>query len=133
MMVTLLLYAYCIGVRSSREIERRCREDIALRFMAANCCPDRATIARFRADNDELLAGLFVQALRICSRPDRTRRPEEHGTRRPSRRSQRAVLRGLILDARHAPRSSQAIDGVAQTRRPAREPHRRQPFWQLTG
>jgi transposase len=48
MMVTLLLYAYCIGVRSSREIERRCREDIAFRFIAANCCPDRATIARFR-------------------------------------------------------------------------------------
>jgi transposase len=61
MMVTLLLYAYCIGVRFSREIERRCREDIAFRFIAANCCRNHATIARFRADHDELLAGLFVQ------------------------------------------------------------------------
>ncbi len=67
MMVALLLYAYCVGARSSREIERRCREDIAFRFIAANECPDHATIARFRADHDELLAGLFVQALRICA------------------------------------------------------------------
>ncbi len=67
MMVALLLYAYCVGARSSREIERRCKEDIAFRFIAANTCPDHATIARFRADHDELLAGLFVQALRICA------------------------------------------------------------------
>ncbi len=67
MMVALLLYAYCVGARSSREIERRCREDIAFRFIAANECPDHATVARFRAEHDELLAGLFVQALRICA------------------------------------------------------------------
>lgn len=66
MMVALLLYAYCTGVRSSREIERRLKEDIAFRFIAANACPDHATVARFRADHDELLAGLFVQALRLC-------------------------------------------------------------------
>jgi len=67
MMVALLLYAYCTGVRSSREIERRCNEDIAFRFVAANTCPDHATVARFRADHGELLAGLFVQALRLCA------------------------------------------------------------------
>ncbi len=67
MMVALLLYSYATGVRSSREIERRCKEDIAFRFIAANEYPDHATIARFRADHDELLAGLFVQALRLCA------------------------------------------------------------------
>jgi len=67
MMVALLLYAYCVGVRSSREIERRCKEDIAFRFIAANQCPDHATIARFRADHDELLAGLFTRALALCA------------------------------------------------------------------
>jgi transposase len=34
-MVTLLLYAYCIGERSSRRIERRCQEDIAFRVITA--------------------------------------------------------------------------------------------------
>jgi transposase len=67
MMVGLLLYAYCTGVRSSRQIERRCTEDIAFRFIAANRCPDHATVARFRADHGKLLAGLFVQALRLCA------------------------------------------------------------------
>lgn len=66
MMVALLLYAYCTGVRSSRQIERRLAEDLAFRFIAANRCPDHATVARFRADHAELLEGLFTQALRLC-------------------------------------------------------------------
>jgi transposase len=68
MMVALLLYAYCTGVRSSRQIERRLQEDVAFRFIAANRCPDHATVARFRADHGTLLEGLFVQALRLCAR-----------------------------------------------------------------
>jgi hypothetical protein len=48
MMVALLLYAYCGGVRSSRVIERRCVEDIAYRVLAGNHRPDHVTIARFR-------------------------------------------------------------------------------------
>ncbi len=47
MMVALLVYAYAIGERSSRAIERRCREDIAFRVITANQTPDHATIARF--------------------------------------------------------------------------------------
>jgi transposase len=45
MMVALLLYAYAIGERSSRAIERRCREDVAFRVLTANQVPDHATIA----------------------------------------------------------------------------------------
>ncbi len=48
MMVALLLYAYAIGERSSRAIERRCHVDIAFRVVTANHAPDHATIARFR-------------------------------------------------------------------------------------
>lgn len=66
MMVALLLYAYCAGVRSSRQIERKCTEDIAFRFIAANETPDHATIARFRKDNRKALAELFTQGLRLC-------------------------------------------------------------------
>jgi transposase len=47
-MVALLLYAYAVGERSSRAIERRCREDVAFRVITANAVPDHATIARFR-------------------------------------------------------------------------------------
>jgi len=35
----VLLYGYCIGVRSSRQLERRCHEDIAFRVLAANQTP----------------------------------------------------------------------------------------------
>ena len=47
MMVALLLYAYAIGVRSSRAIERHCRDDVAFRVITANHVPDHATIAAF--------------------------------------------------------------------------------------
>src|SRR2546426_4832795 len=45
MMLTLLTYAYAVGERSSRGIERRCREDVAFRVICANQTPDHATIA----------------------------------------------------------------------------------------
>ncbi len=67
MMLALLLYAYCNGVRSSRAIERACRRDIAYRVIAANKVPDHATIARFRADNEVGIEGVFVQVLRLCA------------------------------------------------------------------
>ena len=51
MMVSLLLYAYCMGERSSRKIERACETDVAFRVMAANTRPDHSTIARFRRKN----------------------------------------------------------------------------------
>ena len=66
MMVALLLYAYCLGVRSSRQIERLCQRDIALRVVAGNLRPDHATIARFRQRHGEALKGLFTDILRLC-------------------------------------------------------------------
>jgi transposase len=67
MMVSLLVYAYAIGERSSRQIERRLREDVAFRVIAANQIPDHATIARFRQRHEDALAGLFSQVLRLCA------------------------------------------------------------------
>jgi transposase len=49
LLLGVLLYGYCVGVRSSRQIERRCQEDLAFRVLAANQTPDHVTIARFRA------------------------------------------------------------------------------------
>ena len=67
-MVALLLYAYAIGVRSARAIERRCVEDVAFRVIAANLVPDHATIARFRAAHQGALGRLFSQVLALCER-----------------------------------------------------------------
>src|ERR687892_1310401 len=63
MMVTLFAYAYAVGERSSRGIERRCREDVAFRVICANQVPDHATIARFRARHEQALAATFTQVL----------------------------------------------------------------------
>jgi transposase len=68
MMVALLLYAYAVGERSSRMIERRCVEDVAFRVISANRVPDHATIARFRARHEQALAGLFTDVLELCAK-----------------------------------------------------------------
>src|SRR5262249_20417774 len=44
LMVAVLLYGYATGERSSRVIERRCREDVAMRVVCAGVFPDHATI-----------------------------------------------------------------------------------------
>jgi transposase len=67
MMVALLLYAYAIGERSSRRIERRCVEDVATRVICANQAPDHTTIARFRQRHETALAELFGEVLALCA------------------------------------------------------------------
>lgn len=68
MMLGLLIYAYCTGVRSSRKIERLCSSDVAYRVISADSIPDHATIARFRAEHQEAIKGVFVDVLRICAK-----------------------------------------------------------------
>jgi transposase len=63
----VLLYGYCQGVRSSRQLERRCHEDIAFRVLAGNQTPDHVTIARFRVRHEQALAGFLVESLRLCA------------------------------------------------------------------
>jgi transposase len=66
LMVALLMYAYSQGNRSSRGIERKCREDVAYRVIAANLVPDHSTIAEFRCRHEQALAGLFGDVLALC-------------------------------------------------------------------
>jgi transposase len=68
MMVKVLLYAYCIGVPSSRKIAKRLEEDIAFRVLAANNTPDFRTISDFRKDHLKALAALFVQVIKLCQK-----------------------------------------------------------------
>src|SRR6266536_407322 len=63
----VLLYGYCLGVRSSRQLERRCQEDITFRVLAANQTPDHVTIARFRVRHEQALAGFLVESLKLCA------------------------------------------------------------------
>jgi transposase len=68
MMTMLLLYAYCVGIVSSRKIERACYEDLAFRVLTANQQPDHSRISEFRRRNLDALSDLFVQILRLCQK-----------------------------------------------------------------
>jgi transposase len=68
MMVALLVYAYCVGVPSSRKIEKRCYEDVAFRVLTGNTQPDHTCISEFRRIHLPSLAALFVQILKLCQR-----------------------------------------------------------------
>jgi hypothetical protein len=66
MMVALLLYAYCVGMPSSRKIEQATYHSVAFRVLTADQHPDHDTIAAFRKRHLQALAGLFVEVLRLC-------------------------------------------------------------------
>jgi transposase len=68
MLLTLLVYAYAHGERSSRQIERLCLTDVAFRVICGNEPPDHTVIARFRAAHDEAFIALFEQVLAVCAR-----------------------------------------------------------------
>ncbi len=68
LMVKLLVYGYANGVMSSRKLEAATYRDVAVRMLCADQHPDYRSIARFRVRHLEALAGLFVQALRLCRR-----------------------------------------------------------------
>jgi transposase len=67
LLLGVLLYAYAIGVRSSRQIQRRYVEDLAFRVLAGNQAPDHVTIARFRVRHETALAGFLVESLQLCA------------------------------------------------------------------
>lgn len=70
MLATLLVYAYCCGVLSSRAIEARCRVDASFRLACAGLVPDHTTIARFRrrvSGEEGLAEELFYAVLRVCA------------------------------------------------------------------
>jgi len=66
LMLKLLIYGYANGVMSSRKLEAATYRDIAVRMLCADQHPDYRSIARFRRRHLKALAGLFVQALRLC-------------------------------------------------------------------
>jgi transposase len=71
-MVALLVYAYCLGGRSSRQIERACHVDVAFRVICAGLFFDHTTIARFRQRHEEALKTIFTASLRLCAKVEMT-------------------------------------------------------------
>src|SRR6266571_2213569 len=66
MMTKVLVYAYCVGVFSSRRIQRRLAEDVAFRVVAAGNAPDFRTTADFRKTHLTALKGFFEQVLQLA-------------------------------------------------------------------
>ena len=66
MMTKVLVYAYCVGVFSSRKIQRRLLEDVAFRVLAAGNQPDFRTLSDFRKIHHKALEDLFQQVLRLA-------------------------------------------------------------------
>src|SRR5258707_1148281 len=65
MMTKILLYGYCVGVFSSRKIQKRLVEDVAFRVLAAGNQPDFRTISDFRKLHLKALEEMFQQLLQL--------------------------------------------------------------------
>src|SRR3954449_5000014 len=66
MMVTLLVYAYAVGVCSSRKIAAACERNQAFRAIVGGDRPDFRTISDFRKLHRPALKPLFVEVLRVA-------------------------------------------------------------------
>ena len=66
MLTRLLLYSYCVGKSSSRQIEKATYDEVPFRYLAADQHPDHDTLASFRQHHLASLAELFLQTLRMC-------------------------------------------------------------------
>jgi len=67
LMVALVMYCYCKGVRSSRAVEMATYDDVGARVLAGNLHPDHATVARFVIRHERAVKGLLVASLAACA------------------------------------------------------------------
>jgi len=68
MMATLLLYCYCRGRRSSREIEMATFDDVGARVICGGLHPDHSTVAGFVRGNLEAVCALLPESVKACAR-----------------------------------------------------------------
>jgi transposase-like protein DUF772 len=122
MMVALLLYAYARGNRSSRGIERECREDVAYRVVCANHVPDHSTIAEFRVRHEAALAEVFTSFLSLCRKAGLVRVGvvAVDGTKiaanaaRAANRSYEQIAREMLAEAAETDRREDELYGEAR-------------------
>jgi len=68
MMVRVWLYGYCVGIRSSRRLERALYEDVGFRMLSGNQQPDHWTLSEFRRRHLGALGELFTQTVKLAQR-----------------------------------------------------------------
>jgi transposase len=66
LIISILIYAYSRGVFSSREIERRCNEDLGFMFIAQQNCPNFRVLSDFRKSNGEFFKDGFKQTVQLA-------------------------------------------------------------------
>ena len=64
--ISILIYAYSRGVFSSREIQRRCTEDLSFMFIAQMNCPNFRVLSDFRKNNSEYFHDCFKQTVQLA-------------------------------------------------------------------
>ncbi len=65
-MVSIWLYAYCVGIRSSRRVAKALQEDVAFRVVSGNQQPDFRTLSEFRRKHHKILSGLFFETVKLA-------------------------------------------------------------------
>jgi transposase len=68
MMLKVWLYAFCIGVSSTRRLERRMREDLAFRYLAGGLEPDHKTLSEFLRRHRRAINDVFTQVVQMARR-----------------------------------------------------------------
>lgn len=66
LIIKLLFYGYCIGIRSGRKIAAACESDTAFMYLASMYHPDFRTINDFRKDNIAFVEKAFIQVVQLC-------------------------------------------------------------------
>lgn len=72
LLIKAMFYSYSVGIRSSRLIEKRCREDLVFRYLSAGECPDHGTINLFRKKHLAGLEKLFARIVVLCGEMNMT-------------------------------------------------------------
>lgn len=102
LLTRLLLYAYCIGKPSSRQIEKATYDEVPFRYLSADQHPDHDTIANFRQQHLQSLAQLFLQALSLCQQAGLVKLGHValDGTKVRAQANRRKTLRGDKISER---------------------------------
>ena len=66
LMLKVWLYAYALGVSSSRRLEQRIREDLAFRYLAGGAQPDFWALNEFRKRHRSAINEVFTQVVELA-------------------------------------------------------------------